>query len=277
MKVPLLEQEMGIEVYASKTPGIGGIIRKSPDDFMVQEILLDGSKAHIIPEESIVPQGRGRYLVCVLVKRHRDTLLAVKAVAKKLGLEQDRIGFAGMKDANALTAQHISISRMMPEQLLPINIKGITLYPLKFSNEKISSLLLAGNAFKIVIKEIDLSPSEIEERIEQINKELERFGGVPNFFGHQRFGTRRAITHLVGKHIVKGDWETAAMTFLAKPSEHEHPDTRFARKELWNTRDFAQAFSSFPFRLGHERAMLAHLSKHPKDYVGAFHQLPLRL
>lgn len=277
MRVPLLEREMGIEVYASESSGIGGIIRKSPDDFVVQEILVDGSKAHVEPGETRIPEGRGRYLVCVLVKRRWDTLLAVHAIAKQLELEQERISFAGIKDANALTAQHISISRMMPEQILPLHIKGITLYPLKFSNEKINSMLLAGNAFKIIIKEIELSSSEVEERIEKTLGELERFGGVPNFFGHQRFGTRRAITHLVGKHIVKGDWETAAMTFLAKPSEYEHPDTGFAREELWKTRDFIQAFSNFPFRLGHERAMLAHLSKHPKDYVGAFYRLPIKL
>jgi tRNA pseudouridine13 synthase len=275
--VSLLEKEMGIDVYAFKSPGIGGIIRSSPEDFVVQEILVDGSKAHAKSEENSIPQGRGRYLVCVLVKRRWDTLLAVKAVTKQLGLEQERISFAGMKDANALTAQYISISRITPKQVLPIKIKGITLYPLKFSNEKITSLLLAGNAFKIVIKEIALSLAEIEERIGKISRELEHFGGVPNYFGHQRFGTRRAITHLVGKHIVKGDWEAAALTFLAKPSEFEHPDSKLARDELWKTRDFTQAFSSFPFQLKHEKAMLAHLCKHQEDYIGAFHRLPKRL
>jgi tRNA pseudouridine13 synthase len=268
---------MGIEVYASKSPSIGGKIRNSPEDFVVQEILLDGSKAQIKPEKTEILQGRGRHLVCVLVKRRWDTLLAVKAVTKQLGLERERISFAGMKDANALTAQHVSISRITPEQILPIKIKGIALYPLKFSNEKITSLSLAGNAFKIVIREIVLSPSEIQGRIEKIRQELEDFGGVPNFFGHQRFGTRRAITHLVGKHIVKGDWETAALTFLAQPSEYEHPESKLAREELSKTRDFAQAFLSFPYQLRHEKAMLAHLSKHSTDYVGAFHRLPIRL
>jgi tRNA pseudouridine13 synthase len=268
---------MGIEVYASKSPGIGGKIRSSPEDFVVQEILLDGSKAHLEPEKTEIPEGRGRYLVCVLVKRRWDTLLAVKEVTEQLRLERERVSFAGIKDANALTAQHISISRMMPEQVLPIKTKGIALYPLKFSNEKITSLLLAGNAFKIAIKEIALSPAEIEERIEKIRQELEHFGGVPNFFGHQRFGTRRAITHLVGKHIVKGNWKEAALTFLAKPSEFEHPEARLAREELSKTRDFIQAFLCFPSQLKHEKAMLAHLSKHPKDYVGAFHRLPIRL
>ena len=277
MNVPNLEKEMGIDVYASRSLGISGKIRISPEDFVVQEILLDGSKAQLKPEGSSVPQGRGRYLVCVLVKRRWDTLLAVKAVTKQLELERERVSFAGMKDANALTAQHISISRMMPEQLLPINIKGIILYPLKFSSEKITSLLLAGNAFKIVIKEIALSPAETKERMEKIRQELEQFGGVPNFFGHQRFGTRRAITHLVGKHILRGDWETAAMTFLAKPSEFEHPESKLARQELSRTRDFAEAFLSFPSQLRHEKAMLAHLSKHSTDYVGAFHRLPIRL
>jgi tRNA pseudouridine13 synthase len=76
---------------------------------------------------------------------------------------------------------------------------------------------------------------------------------------------------------VKGDWETAAMTFLAKPSEFEHPESRLAREELSKTRDFTRAFLRFPSQLKHEKAMLAHLSKQSKDYVEAFHRLPIRL
>jgi len=277
LSVPRLERELGIEVYATKASGIGGRIRRFSEDFVVEEILLDGSKATVEPRDVSRLNGRGRYLVCLLVKRNWDTLLAIRAIAQQLGISQERIQIAGIKDANALTAQHISISRATPEQILSVKIKDISLYPLRFSNEKIHSKMLLGNQFRIVIREITHSSAKIEELIGKVQHELENAGGVPNFFGHQRFGTKRAITHRVGKHIVKGEWEEAALTFLAKPSEFEHPKSRQARQQLLKTRDFVEAFRNFPFQLKHERMMLSHLSKHPRDFVDAFRRLPTKL
>jgi len=278
LNVPRLERELGIEVYATKASGIGGRIRKFPEDFVVEEILLDGSKATVHEPKYVSSlTGRGRYLICLLVKRNWDTILATRAIAKQLNMSQERIQIAGIKDANALTAQHISISRTTPEQISSVKMKDIRLYPLRFSNDKIHSKMLLGNHFHIIIREIAHSSAEIEERIGNVQNELEDAGGVPNFFGYQRFGTKRAITHQVGKHILKGEWEKAALTFLAKPSRFEHPESRRARERLWKTRDFAEAFHNFPFQLRQERMMLSHLSKHPRDFVGAFRRLPAKL
>jgi len=106
---------------------------------------------------------------------------------------------------------------------------------------------------------------------------LETACGFPNFFGHQRFGTTRPITHLVGKALVKGDFEGAAMLFLAKPSPHEHPASRQARQQLEKTSDFKEALEIFPRQLRFERLMLNHLAENPVDFVGAFQRLPLKL
>ena len=108
-------------------------------------------------------------------------------------------------------------------------------------------------------------------------QELEALGGIPNFFGHQRFGTTRPITHLVGKALVRGDFEEAAMLFLAKPSVHEHPASRQARQELQSTKNFKQALENFPKQLRFERLMLNHLADNPDDFVGAFQRLPVKL
>jgi len=215
--------------------------------------------------------------MCVLVKRKWDTLLAVQSIAQQLGISQERIQIAGIKDANALTAQHITLSRAIPEQIMSVKIRDLALYPLRFSNEKMNSRMLFGNHFRVVIREIAHSLDKIEEQIRKVQNELKNLDGVSNFFGHQRFGTRRAITHVAGKHIVKGEWEKAVLSFLARPSEFEHPETRQARQQLWKTRDFVEAFRNFPFQLWHERVMLSHLSKHPRDFVGASRRLPTKL
>jgi tRNA pseudouridine13 synthase len=100
---------------------------------------------------------------------------------------------------------------------------------------------------------------------------------MPNFFGHQRFGTTRPITHVVGKAIVQGDFEKAVFLFLAEPSANEHPSSRQARSELQSTQDFKQALQTFPRQLRYERLMLNHLVEKPEDFIGAFRRLPIRL
>jgi tRNA pseudouridine13 synthase len=82
---------------------------------------------------------------------------------------------------------------------------------------------------------------------------------------------------LVGKAIVKGNFRKAVMLFLAKPSPHEHPESRQAREQLHTTQDYKQALKNFPKQLRYERLMLRHLAKKPDDYVGAFRRLPIKL
>jgi len=266
-----------MEVYATQSPGIGGRIRQFPEDFTVEEILVDGSKAGVSPVEIQEPFGKGRYLICVLVKRDWDTLLAVKNIAKRLGISRKRIQIAGMKDAKALTAQHISIRGVTFKWISEVKIRDITLRPLYFSDRRIFSQLLLGNQFRISIRAISHTSSVIERRVENVQSELSGLGGFPNFYGHQRFGTIRPITHLVGRFLTQGDLEESALTFLAQPSVHEHPESREARERLRDTQDFVEAFHSFPRHLGYERLMLDHLTKQPKDFVGAFRKLPLKL
>lgn len=278
LQVPSLEKEMGIETYITQSEGIGGNIRQLLDDFMVEELLVDGSLASVkAPVEGWVPAGEGPYLVCVLVKRRWNTFLAVREVASRLRISQKRIMFAGIKDTKALTAQHISLQNVSPRKVLDLEIKDITVYPKHYSKERVYSQLIKGNRFHIIVRNIDYPVSVIEERTRSIQEEIEGIGGVPNFFGHQRFGTIRPNTHQVGKHLSRGDIEKAAMVFLAEPSSHEHPEAREARQQLQETMDFKEALASFPRFLKYERFMLHHLTRYPTDFVGAFRTLPRRL
>jgi len=266
-----------MEIYATQSLGIGGRIRQFLEDFVVEELLVDGSKAEVSLVETQEPVGVGRYLVCVLVKRDWDTLLAVKMIAKRLGISHKRIRIAGMKDAKALTAQHISLQGVSPQRILQVKIKDITLHPLRFSDGRVFSQLLLGNQFQVVIRAMSHTFSVVEQRVKNVQNELASLEGFPNFYGHQRFGTIRPVTHLVGRFLAKGDLEKATLTFLAQPSIHEHPKSREAREQLWDTRDFEEALRFFPRHLRYERFMLGHLAKQQRDFVGAFRELPLKL
>jgi tRNA pseudouridine13 synthase len=278
LQVPPLEKELGIETYVTQSPGVGGRIRQLIDDFVVEELLVDGSLAEVSATvEGWEPAGMGRYLVCVLVKRRWDTFLAVRQVAERLRISRKRIRFAGIKDTKALTAQHVSLQNVSPDRVVGVNIKDIKLYPQRFSKERMYSQLIKGNRFHITIRGIEHPASVIEERTKTVQEEIKSVGGVPNFFGHQRFGTIRPNTHQIGKYLTMGDSEKAALVFLAEPSVHEHPEAREARQQLQDTLDFGEALERFPKFLRYERFMLRHLAKYPKDYVGAFRELPRRL
>ena len=86
MIIPKLEKQIGIEIYATKTTGIGGAIRQSVDDFAVEEVLVDGSKAEINNPAKTPVLGsspiKNRYLLCVLVKRNWDTFEPRSVVAE---------------------------------------------------------------------------------------------------------------------------------------------------------------------------------------------------
>jgi len=281
LSVPKIDKALGIEVYATETLGTGGVIRSSVDDFAVEEVLVDGSRAKIEKtvenhalRATLAKQG---FLLCVLVKRNWDTFIAIKNVARQLGISQEQISIAGIKDAKAVTAQHITIEHGVMEDIAKVNVKDIEIRPVGYFRDKLSQYYLLGNNFRIVIKAINLAAPTIAKRIAATMRGLEAVGGIPNFFGHQRFGTTRPITHLVGEAIVKDNFEDAALLFLAQPSVYEHPASRQARRELQSTQDFKQALQNFPRQLRYERLMLGYLVEKPRDFVGAFKRLPVKL
>ena len=270
-----------MEAYATKSEGVGGVIKGTVEDFVVEEVLVDGSKATVdgeVPSRAIgATSQRQRFLLCVFVKRNWDTFIATKNVAKSLGIEQRHLQFAGIKDAKAITAQFITLENVALEDAIKANVLGVKLYPVGYVREMLSLFYLLGNNFTINVKNTKVSKTEVTEQIEQIFQEFKTFGGIPNFFGHQRFGTTRPITHLVGKALINGNFEEATMLFLAKPSVHEHPQSRQARQELQETHNFKYAYENFPKQLRFERIMLSYLAENPTDYAGAFQRLPPKL
>ena len=279
---PEIDRLLGIEVYATKPNCIGGKIRSVTEDFQVEEVLVDSSKAHIIPPKMEV-QALGatleqqRHLLCVLVKQNWDNFLATKNVAIQLGLEQNSLQIAGIKDAKAITAQYVTIENLTIEDIANVNLKGVQIRPIGYLRNPLSVFYLLGNHFKIKITNITQNQAIVHEQVNQTINEITKLGGIPNFYGHQRFGTTRPITHFVGKAILEGNFEQAALLFLAKPSPDEHPESRQARTELQQTHDFKTALEHYPKQLRYERLMLKYLNEHPNDFAKAFNVLPLKL
>ena len=117
-----LEREIGIEVYSTKTKGIGGSIRQTTEDFLVSEIT------------NRVENDKGRYLIVELTKNDWDTHHLIRELSRVLHISQRRFGWAGTKDKHAVTRQKLSIWDISEEDLKRINLRGVELKKIGYAN-----------------------------------------------------------------------------------------------------------------------------------------------
>lgn len=242
-----VEQEVGMHWYVSDTPGIGGSLKRAPDHFQVTEI-EDGTFEAIDADPADYPA-----VIVRVTLTDWDTFGFARRLAKELGIHHEAIRWAGTKDKAAISTQLFSIRQLDPLVELPA-IPGATMEPVGRFGRQLSFGDLQGNAFTIRV-----TAPEVPERHVPITDELLAFGngtiGVPNYFGQQRFGSIRPITHRVGLAIVAGSWEDAVLTYVGTPSDREPETTQQARRYVEETRDLAGALERFPPHLTHERRL----------------------
>ncbi|RQG91921.1 tRNA pseudouridine(13) synthase TruD [Natrarchaeobius chitinivorans] len=279
------EQAVGMEQYVTDADGVGGRLREDDDHFRVREL------ERFSTEPLDVSTDAYPHLVVRATLRGWDTNDFAARLSDALGISRERVDWAGTKDKYAVTTQLFSVYGVDPEDLpdvggVDLEVRGRAGRGLEFGD-------LAGNAFEIVVTDPDRP-----ENVAAITDELHEFGGletdhqdtpassrsigVPNFFGQQRFGSRRPITHEVGLEIVRGDWEGAVMAYLGNPTEAEPETTQEARAFVSETRDWQPALERFPHRLRYERSMLHELAESDDDpdaetFRAALERLPSNL
>src|SRR5213594_2775496 len=233
-----MERDVGIEGYLTSTPGLGGTLKATADDFVVEEI-----------SSPPPPAIDGSYTIAALRVRNWETNRLVRELARGLHISRRRIGFAGTKDKRALTTQ---------------------LFSLEIGD-------LVGNRFQIVVRDLAVPEDRAMPIAEEAARQIRSFGSFPNFFGLQRFGSVRPITHVVGRHIVRGEFQQAVDAYVANPIEGEGTESYEVRAALRDTGDVHAALRSYPKSYGFEKAILNHLATRPGDYVGALQELPFNL
>ncbi|MDV0447224.1 tRNA pseudouridine synthase D [Methanosarcinaceae archaeon Ag5] len=271
IEVPNLEKQIGIDRYETDTLGVKGILRHRPEDFYVEEI----SDVKVSPIDA--DNKSLKYLVFELTKNNWDTNHFLKAFSSHLGISHKRISYAGTKDKRAVTVQKMSVYDLPAESLENVSLKDVSIRVLGKSQGPVALGDLDGNMFKIIIRNIDFSPEETTQMAEKTTSEIAAMGGVPNFFGIQRFGTKRPMTHLVGQDILSGDLEKAVMRYIAESYPDEPEETKRVRDYIRETNDLKGGLSQMPDHLGHEKALLNHLISNPGDFKGAFMVLPKNL
>lgn len=269
-----LDHQLGLKFYITSTRPIGGRIRVRLEDFIVEEISVDGLRANFSINTS--SDIKGEYLWFILEKRGIDMISAIMELSKALRIPFNHFYFAGIKDAKAITRQFVSTYPSYETLLKEFKHNQIKLYGFFRRPFKLSPGMLYGNWFQIKISDIEVKNEKEAKRIvEKALHEIRTQGGVPAYYGYQRFGTIRPVTHIVGKYIIRGDFEAAVWEYVARPFPLEK--NYEARREAWNSRDPKVILKIYPSKLCHERAIASYLVKHPNDYVGALRRLPLTL
>lgn len=240
-------------------PGTGGVIKDTPEDFLVAEIPL-------YPAE-----GAGEHTFTEIEKRGITTLEALRRIARALEIPERDIGYAGMKDAKGVTRQTFSIPRVAPEKLLGLELPGIRILGATRHRNKLKLGHLAGNRFRIRIREVE---AEAPARVEQVLALLKE-RGVPNYFGQQRYGSQ-GNSHLIGRALLRQDYHEAIDALMGNPAQVR--DERWqAAIEAYRRGDPTESLSLFPGHCRTEREVLQRLVKQPDAWEKAFHAVHPRL
>jgi len=259
------ERDIGLEVFFSDAPGSGGKLKSTAEDFVVDEV-------------SKYPPAKPESNVCVarVTATNWETNRLVRHLSRSLGISRNLIGFAGTKDKRAVTTQLISFQAPV-ESVMAVQLSQVIIHDAYMAKRAMTIGDLVGNRFTIRIRDTALRGNDLRSSLEGTEASLRALGGFPNYFGVQRFGTVRPVTHLVGRAIVKGDLEQAALLYIGNPSDEEDEQSRAAREALQRDRDYAAALRDFPWKLTFERMVIGYLARNPEDYAGAIRVLPPNL
>lgn len=173
-----------------EVPGCGGVFKASPEDFEVEEL------------PAYLPQGDGEHLFLWVEKRGRSTQDVAKALARAVGLPEREVGWAGLKDRQAVTRQYFSLPAKKAEPLVPgLSLPGVTVLHAKRHKNKLKTGHLKGNRFVLTLREVR-DAGAARAALDGL-----RARGVPNYFGEQRFGVGgdnaargKAILQAGGRH-----------------------------------------------------------------------------
>jgi tRNA pseudouridine13 synthase len=150
-----------------------GLLRATPEDFEVDEIL------------GFAAGGEGPHALLRVRKRGANTEWVARELARAAGVKPFEVGFAGLKDRNAVTTQHFTVPRgkRPAEEFGALKGEGYEVLASTAHQRKLPRGALEGNRFVIVVRGLACDPTRLGERVARIAS-----AGVPNYFGEQRFG-----------------------------------------------------------------------------------------
>jgi len=249
--IPKIDSDLGL-VYCTNFSGCGGRIKVNNEDFVVSEVLSKKSLSKF--EDS-------GYAVYKLKKNNIDTHHALSKILKKHGISLKAFG---LKDASAITEQYVcTINKCSPpakieESNFSLNRIGFVKKPLRKSD-------MIGNGFQIKITDNTSDFSKFNESDK-----------ILNFFGYQRFGSTRPVTHMIGKALVQKNFELALKLLLSYTSEFDTIQHNEIRRKFEDIDNFAKLIDEIPNSMDLEKIAISEMIK-SGDSFQAIRALPLSI
>src|ERR671918_675916 len=217
----------GIELYSTHFVGIGGSIKEKNEDFKVIELLSESISKDI----SKFPDTSYRFPLLLLKKKGVDSNHAIMEIFNELGT---RIRVLGIKDAKAVTMQYATCEgnkyKVGRTRHTSLSLAGYTKHSIKKSH-------IMGNQFEISIT--NPSRNDISDFITEIRN-------IPNYYGLQRFGSERLVTHLVGREIVRRNFKKAAELLLSYTTEYDSEKSREIRHKSLDPKNYPIILKHLP-------------------------------
>ena len=251
--IPEIDSQIGISLYTTDFSGIGGKIRIKPEDFEVSELISKRATNSITAESG--------YAIYKLKKKKIDTNHALSGIFRKTGT---RLKSLGLKDAFAITEQFVG-SPHKGKPLEDFSTEKYSLTKIGFTKKPISKKDMIGNNFKIQISDCSDGLSSFIEH-----------NHVLNFYGYQRFGSKRPVTHLIGKAILQRDFDKAVDLILSFTSKYDSVENTEIREKLSDKVNYEKYLDKVPSQMDIERIVLKEMIVHD-DSIRAIRAIPLSL
>lgn len=172
-----------------------GRYKVEPEDFVVEEI------------PAYEPCGEGEHVWLWVEKRGMSTLDLVDAVGRALDYDPRGIGIAGLKDAQSVSRQWLSLADVRDDEVRDLRGEGFVVLRHSRHGNKLKLGHLSGNRFVLTLR--GTAAGDLEKAQQNLAELVRR--GVPNYFGEQRFGKRGANLGK-GLAILRGQAKKAAYT-----------------------------------------------------------------
>lgn len=233
----------GYRYVTEDVPPIRGRLKQCPEDFVVEELPL------------YAPEGSGTHIFFCLEKRGISTREAIRRVAEALACKPSEFGYAGLKDAVAVTRQVVSIEHVSLDSVQALDVADVRILWAEKHRNKLKIGHLRGNRFQIRVRGV---PAHLVPRAREVLERLAQVG-VPNYFGEQRFGARRQ-GHMLGRCLILGHHEAFLDQLVGAPGVGGSQALDPVR-EAHARGDHAEALASLPRRFNDLRGPLKVLAQ----------------
>ncbi len=159
--------------FAHGGPAGHARLKTAYEDFIVEESL------------GFECSGEGEHLFLRVEKRGLNTEEVAVKLAGFANVSRRDVGFAGLKDKNAVARQWFSVRlpKIADLEWDRFGDRSLAVLARRRHHRKLKRGALASNRFWIRLRDIESCPAKLEDLLTRISE-----SGVPNYFGPQRFG-----------------------------------------------------------------------------------------